>query len=189
MLNEFINIIIKSSKLDKSLYSENRNYSEASIYFAIVLILITAIIGIVPGSAMLDFFSSSFNVNDLKGPSLRSVIITSFVVWIIKTVYLYFVGVVLFPSKNTQSTFRKILITVAYAHAPLILNILILDYRLLYLMFIPYIWYNITLIIGINEILKYRSYFKSTLIVTAPILILLILTLMQLSNFQIGTVS
>ena len=56
-------------------------------------------------------------------------------------------------------------------------------------MFIPYIWYNITLIIGINEILKYRSYFKSTLIVTAPILILLILTLMQLSNFQIGTVS
>ena len=110
-------------------------------------------------------------------------------VWIIKTVYLYFVGVVLFPSKNTQSTFRKILITVAYAHAPLILNILILDYRLLYLMFIPYIWYNITLIIGINEILKYRSYFKSTLIVTAPILILLILTLMQLSNFQIGTVS
>ena len=189
MLNEFLKIIIKSIKFDKSLYSENSNYSEASIYFAIVIILLTAIIGIIPGSAMLDFFSSSFNLNDLSGPSLRSVIITSLIVWVIKTIYLYFVGVILFPSKNTKSSFRKILITVSYAHAPMIFNVLILDYRLLYLMFIPYIWYNITLIIGINETLKYKNYFKSTLVVTAPIIILLILTLMQISSLRIGTVS
>ena len=138
---------------------------------------------------MLDFFSSSFNINDLRGPSLRSVIITSLVMWIIKTVYLYFVGVVLFPNKNTKSSFRKVLITVGYAHAPMVFNVLILDYRLLYLMFIPYIWYNVTLIIGINEILKYKNYFKSTLVVAAPIILLLILTLMQLSNFGIGTIS
>ena len=189
MFVEFLNIIIKSIKLNKNLYNENRNFSEASIYFAIVIILLTAIIGIVPGSAMLDFFSSSFSVNDLRGPSLRSVIITSLIVWIIKTVYLYFVGVILFPSKNTKSTFRKILITVGYAHAPLIFNVFIWDYRLLYFMFIPYIWYNITLIVGINEILKYKNYFKSTIVVIAPIIVLLIFTIMQLSNFQMGTVS
>jgi len=188
MLTEFLNIIIKSIKLDKSLYNENKNYSEASIYFAIVIILLTAIIGIIPGSAMLDFFSSSFNVNDFRGPSLRSVIITSLVVWVIKTIYLYFVGVILFPSKTTKSTFRKVLITVGYAHAPMVLNVFIIDYRLLYLMFIPYIWYNITLIVGINEILKYKNYFKSTVVVSAPIILLLILTLMQLSNFRIGTI-
>ena len=56
-------------------------------------------------------------------------------------------------------------------------------------MFIPYIWYNITLIVGINESLKYKNYFKSTLVVTAPIIFLLIFTLMQLSNFQMGTIS
>ena len=189
MFSEFLNIIIKSIKLDKSLYNENKNYSEASIYFAIVIIILTAIIGIVPGSAMLDFFSSTFNVNDLQGPSLRSVIITSLIVWIVKAVYLYFVGAVLFPSKNTKSTFRKILITVSYAHAPLILNVFIWDYRMLYFMFIPYIWYNISLIVGINENLKYKNYFKSTLVVTAPIIFLLIFTLMQLSNFQMGTIS
>ncbi len=189
MFIEFFNIIIKSIKLDKSLYNENKNYSEASIYFSIVLILLTAIIGIVPGSAMLDFFSSSFNINDLRGPSLRSVIITSLVMWIIKTVYIYFVGVVLFPSKNTKSSFRIILITVGYAHAPMIFNVLIWDYKLLYFMFIPYIWYNITLIVGVNENLKYKNYLKSTLIVTAPIIILLIFTFMQLSNFQTGTIS
>ena len=186
---EFLNIIIKSIKLDKSLYNENKNYSEASIYFSIVLILLTAIIGIVPGSAMLDFFSSSFNINDLRGPSLRSVIITSLVVWIVKTIYLYFVGVVLFPGKNTKSSFRKILITVSYAHAPMIFNVFIWDYRLLYFMFIPYIWYNVSLIVGINENLKYKNYFKSTLVVTAPIIVLLMFTLMQLSNFQTGTIS
>jgi|TARA_B100001094_G_C18081501_1_gene745432 hypothetical protein len=189
MFSEFLNIIFRSIKLDKNLYIESKNYSEASIYFAIILILLTAIIGIVPGSAMLDFFSSSFKINDLQGPSLRSVIITSLIVWLIKTAYLYFVGVVLFPSKSTKSSFRKILITVSYAHAPLIFNALIIDYRLLYLMFIPYIWYNIALIIGINELLKYKNYLKSTLIVTAPIILLLIFTIMQLSNFQIGVVS
>ena len=189
MFREFLGIIIKSIRLDKSLYNENKNYSEASIYFSIFLILLTAIIGIVPGSAMLDFFSSSFNMNDISGPSLRSVIITSLVMWIIKTVYLYFVGVVLFPSKNTKSSFRKILITVGYAHAPLIFNVLIWDYKLLYFMFIPYIWYNITLIVGVNENLKYKNYLKSTLVVTAPIIMLLIFTLMQFSNFQTGTIS
>ena len=189
MLTEFLNIIIKSIKLDKSLFNNKKNFSEASIYFAIIIILITAIIGIVPGSAMLEFFSSSFNVKDLQGPSLRSVIITSLVVWVVKTVYLYFVGIILFPSKDTKSTFRKILITVAYAHAPMVFNIMVFDYRLLYLMFIPYIWYNITLIVGINEILKYKSYFKSSMVVTAPIIILLVLTFMQLSNFRIGTIS
>ena len=71
----------------------------------------------------------------------------------------------------------------------MIFNVLIWDYRLLYFMFIPYIWYNITLIVGINEILKYKNYFKSILVVTAPIIVLLIFTFMQLSNFQIGTIS
>ena len=189
MFIEFFNIIFKSIKLDKSLYRDTRNYTDASIYFSIIIVLLTAIIGIIPGSAMLDFFSSSFKINDIKGPSLRSVIITSVIIWILKTTYLYFVGVILFPSKSTKSDFRKILITVSYAHAPLIFNALILDYRLLYLMFIPYIWYNVTLIVGINEILKYKNYFKSTLIVTGPIILLLMFTIMQFSNFNTGIIS
>ena len=71
---------------------------------------------------------------------------------------LYFVGIILFPSKATKSTFRKVLITVGYAHAPMVFNVLILDYRLLYLMFIPYIWYNVSLIVGINQILEHTFY-------------------------------
>ena len=186
MLSEFLNIIFKSIKLDKSLYADNKNFGDASIYYAIIIIIIMSIVGMVPGSVLYKHLGNMFVS---EGPTLRRIIIMSFAVWIIKTAYLYFVGVVLFPSKSTKSSFRKILITVSYAHAPLIFNALIIDYRLLYLMFIPYIWYNIALIIGINELLKYKNYLKSTLIVTAPIILLLIFTIMQLSNFQIGVVS
>ena len=177
MLSEFLNIIFRSIKLDKSLYADNKNFGDASIYYAIIIIIIMSIVGMVPGSVLYKHLGNMFVS---EGPTLRRIIIMSFAVWIIKTAYLYFVGVVLFPSKSTKSSFRKILITVSYAHAPLIFNALIIDYRLLYLMFIPYIWYNIALIIGINELLKYKNYLKSTLIVTAPIILLLIFTIMQL---------
>jgi hypothetical protein len=34
MLSEFLNIVFKSIKLDKTLYTDNKNFGEASIYFA-----------------------------------------------------------------------------------------------------------------------------------------------------------
>ena len=37
-----------------------------------------------------------------------AIIIMSFAVWVVKTVYLYFVGVVMFPSKSTKCNFRKL---------------------------------------------------------------------------------
>ena len=40
MFTEFLNIIFKSIKLDKTLYSDNKNFGEASIYYAIVIILL-----------------------------------------------------------------------------------------------------------------------------------------------------
>ena len=34
MFGEFLNIIFKSIKLDRSLYKDNKNFGEAAIYFA-----------------------------------------------------------------------------------------------------------------------------------------------------------
>ena len=39
MFGEFLNIIFKSIKLDKTLYSDNKNFTEASIYFGGALIV------------------------------------------------------------------------------------------------------------------------------------------------------
>ena len=189
MFGEFLNIIVRSIKLDKTLYKDNKNFGEAAIYFAIIIILITAIIGLIPGSIFLKFMSEAFGSNNIQGPSVRSVIITTTIVWLIKTGYLYFVGIVLFPSKTTKCNFRKILVTVSYASAPLILNAFIVDIRLLYFMFIPYIWYNISLIIGINYILKFENYFKSTIIVLAPIILLFLFFISQVFNNYSSTIS
>jgi hypothetical protein len=189
MFGQFLNIIVRSIKLDKTLYKDDKNFGEAAIYFAIIIILITAIIGLIPGSIFLKFMGGIFDSSNIQGPSIRSVIISTIIVWIIKTAYLYFVGVVLFPSKGTKCNYRKILVTVGFASAPLMLNAFIVDVRLLYFMFIPYIWYNVSLIVGINHILKFENYFKSSLVVLGPIIILFLFFISQLLGSNSSTIS
>ena len=43
MFGEFLNIIVRSIKLDKTLYSDNKNFAEASIYFAGVIMILDGI--------------------------------------------------------------------------------------------------------------------------------------------------
>ena len=88
--------------------------------------------------------------------------------WLIKTTYLFFVGIILFPGKKTKCNYRKILILVAYSKVPLLLNFLILNPTLLFLSIITYIWYNISLIIGLKISLNYENYLKPALISLAP---------------------
>jgi len=47
MFGEFLNIIFKSIKLDKSLYSDSKNFGEASIYFAGIIMILDGIAGAV----------------------------------------------------------------------------------------------------------------------------------------------
>ena len=189
MFGEFLNIIFKSIKLDKTLYSDNKNFSEASIYFAIVVILLTSIISMVPGSVFFKYMSGTFGITDVQGPSFRSVLIMSFIVWFIKTGYLYFVGVVLFPSNNTKCNFRKLLVAVAFANCPFIFYILIINIKLIYLTFIPYIWYCVALIIALKHVLKYENYLKPAIISLAPQALLLIYFLSQVIKVNSGVVS
>jgi len=189
MFGEFLNIIFKSIKLDKSLYSDNKNFGEASIYYAIIIILITSLISIVPGSAFVNHMSEIFGISDAQGPSIRSILIISFLVWVMKATYLYFIGVVIFSSKSTSCSFRKLLIVVAYANIPFIFYIFIFDISLIYLTFIPYIWYCVSLIIGMKIVLKYDNYFKSIIITLAPQILFFIWFLSQFSNVNNGTLS
>ena len=107
MLNEFLSIIIKSIRLDKSLYSNNKNFGEASIYFAVSIILIGSIISIIPNSSFLNYMSLNFNLGQVKGPSLKAVIISSFLMWVFKSIYLSFVGVVYFLTKRRNAILEK----------------------------------------------------------------------------------
>lgn len=188
MFSEFLSIIIRAIKLDKSLYKDNKNFGEASIYYALLIILISAIISIVPNSSFLNYMNLKFDLGPIKGPSLKAIIISSFIAWVIKTSYLYFVGVILFPNKKTNCNFRKIIILVAFAQSPMLLNFIVFNQALLFFIFISYAWYNISLIIGLNIILNYNNYIKTTLISLAPQIILLIY-FVSLFQGQTGIVS
>ena len=189
MFTEFLNIMLKSIKLDSSLYNNNKNFGEASIYFAIVIILLTSIISMVPGSVFFKHMSGAFGISGVQGPSFRSILISSFIVWLIKTGYLYFVGVVLFPGNNTKCNFRKLLITVAFANCPFIFYIFIIDIKLIYFTFIPYIWYCTALIIALKHVLKFENYLKPAIISLAPQGLLLIYFVSQFFNIDGGVVS
>jgi hypothetical protein len=45
MFGEFLSIVFKSIKLDKSLYSDNKNFGEAAIYFAGLIMILDGVAG------------------------------------------------------------------------------------------------------------------------------------------------
>ena len=53
MFGEFLNIVFKSIKLDKSLYSDNKNFGEASIYFAGIIMILDGIAGAVAANTVI----------------------------------------------------------------------------------------------------------------------------------------
>ena len=53
MFTEFSNIIIRSLKLDKTLYKDNRNYGEAAIYFAGLIIILGGIAGAIAANTVI----------------------------------------------------------------------------------------------------------------------------------------
>ena len=189
MMSEFINILWRIAKIDKRFFGNNRNFGDASIYFAILIILISSLISLIPNKAFIEYMSFNFGLGNVKGPSLRFVLFFSYLFWIIKTTYLYFIGVIIFPNRNTKCNFRKVLVLVGYAQVPLFFNLLVIDSSLLILLFFTYIWYNVSLIVGLNIILSYNNFFKSSIIVLAPLIIFFIYLLSLLTPLQLNTIS
>ena len=104
MFREFLNIITKSLKLDKTLYKENRYFGEAGIYFALTLIIIASLISIIPNNAFLDYMTNNFGLGDLNSPNIRTIIITNLIFWVLKSIYLYVFGSILFSNKGNKSS-------------------------------------------------------------------------------------
>jgi len=52
MFGEFLDIVFRSIKLDKSLYKDNKNFGEASIYFAGLIMILDGIAGAVAANTI-----------------------------------------------------------------------------------------------------------------------------------------
>ena len=94
MFAEFLNIIFKSIKLDKTLYSDNKNFGEASIYFAGIIMILDGIAGAVAANTIIK---TAIAMSGL----------TAIITWLIWAIFIFVIGVKLFPDKQTKVSFKK----------------------------------------------------------------------------------
>jgi len=165
MFAEFLNIIFKSIKLEKSLYSDNKNFGEASIYFAGLIMILDGIAGAVAA-------------NNVIKTAIAMSGLTAIVTWFIWAILIFVIGVKLFPDKQTKAPFKKVLTAVGYAHAPGLLRFFAITPDLMIpIIFLTQFWIFAALIISTKQILNLKSNFKSFGIVFLSFLIIVFLSI------------
>ena len=166
MFGEFLNIIVKSIKLDKSLYSDSKNFGDASIYFAGLIMILDGIAGAVAANTIIKTAVA------MSG-------LTAILTWFIWAIFIFVIGVKLFPDKQTTKVpFRKVLTAVGFAHAPGLLRFFAVTPDLMIpIIFLTQFWIFAALIISTREVLSLKSNFKSFGIVFLSFLILAFLSI------------
>ena len=165
MFAEFLNIIFKSIKLDKTLYSDNKNFGEAAIYFAGIIMILDGIAGAVAANTIIK---TAIAMSGL----------TAIITWFVWGIFIYVIGVKLFPDKQTKIPFKKILISVGFAHAPGLLRFFALTPDLMIpIIFLTQFWIFAGLIISTKQVLKLKSNFKAFGIVFLSFLIIAFLSI------------
>jgi len=165
MFTEFSNIIIRSLKLDKTLYKDNRNYGEAAIYFAGLIMILDGVAGAVAANTVIK---TAIGISGL----------TAIITWLIWSLFIFVIGVKLFPDKETKIPFKKVLIAVGYAHSPGLLRFFAVTPDLIIpIIFLTQFWIFAGLIISTKQILNLKSNIKSFGIVFLSFLIIAFLSI------------
>ncbi|WP_440932292.1 hypothetical protein [Candidatus Pelagibacter sp.] len=165
MFGEFLNIIFKSIKLDKSLYKDNKNFGEAAIYFAGLIMILDGVAGAVAANTVVK---TAIGVSGL----------TAIITWFVWAVLIYVIGVKLFPDKDTKISFKKVLTAVGFAHAPGLIRFFAVTPELMIpIIFLTQFWIFAGLIISTKQILNLKSNMKSFGIVFLSFLIIVFLSI------------
>ena len=165
MFGEFLNIIFKSIKLDKSLYTDSKNFGEASIYFAGLIMILDGVAGAVAANTVIK---TAIGMSGL----------TAILTWFIWSILIYVLGVKIFPDKQTKVSFKKVLTAVGFAHAPGLLRFFAVTPELMIpIIFITQFWIFAALIISIRQILNFKSNLKSFGIVFLSFLIIVFMSI------------
>ena len=165
MFGEFLSIVFKSIKLDKSLYSDNKNFGEASVYFAGIIMILDGIAGAVAANTVIKTAVA------MSG-------LTSIITWLVWAIFIYVIGVKLFPEKKTKVPFKKVLTAVGFAHAPGLLRFFAVTPNMMIpIIFLTQFWIFAGLIISTKQILSLKSNIKSFGIVFLSFLIIAFLSI------------
>ena len=165
MIREFLDILGRSLKLDRSLYKERKYFGDAAIYFAGLIMILDGVAGAVAANTIVK---TSIGISGL----------TAILTWLVWAIFIFVIGVKLFPDKETKVPFKKILIGVGYAHAPGLLRFFALTPNLMLpIIFITQFWIFAGLIISTKQILNLKSNFKSFGIIFLSFLIIAFLSI------------
>ena len=181
MFSEFLNIIARSLKLDKSLYKDNKNFGEAAIYFAGLIMILDGVAGAVAANTIIK---TAIAMSGL----------TAIFTWLVWAIFIYVVGVKLFSDKDSKITFKKVLIGVGYAHVPGLLRFFAVTPDLMIpIIFLTQFWIFAGLIIATKQILNLQSSFKAFGIVFLSFLIIAFLSISfvmsRISTLPVGVTS
>ena len=97
MFAQFLDIVFKSLKLDKSLYKDSKYFGEAAIYFAGLIMILDGIAGAVAANTIVK---TSIGISGL----------TAILTWLVWAVFIYVIGVKIFPDKESKVPFKLSLI-------------------------------------------------------------------------------
>ena len=165
MFGEFLNIVFKSIKLDRSLYKDNKNFGEAAIYFAGLIMILDGVAGAVAANTVIK---TAIGVSGL----------TAIITWFVWAILIYVIGVKLFPDKDTKISFKKVLTAVGFAHAPGLIRFFAVTPELMIpIIFLTQFWIFAGLIISTKQILNLKSNMKSFGIVFLSFLIIVFLSI------------
>ena len=181
MFGEFLNIVFKSIKLDKSLYSDNKNFGEASIYFAGMIMILDGIAGAVAANTVIKTAVA------MSG-------LTAILTWFIWAILIFVIGVKIFPDKQTKVSFKKVLTGVGFAHAPGLLRFFAITPELMIpIIFLTQFWIFASLIISTKHVLGLKSNFKSFVIIFLAFLLIAFLSISfvisRMNALPISTIS
>ena len=104
--------------------------------------------------------------------------LTAILTWLVWGIFIYVIGVKLFPDKQTKVTFKKVLTAVGFAHAPGLMRFFAVTPELMIpIIFLTQFWIFAALIISTKQVLNLKSNFKSFGIVFLSFLIIVFLSI------------
>ncbi len=173
MFKNFLNRIFRAIKIDVELYEEVERDKSATIQAGLVVVLSS----IAAGVGALQLGASNF----LLAP------IFSLISWYVWAYIIYFVGVKLFPEKNTKSNHGELLRTIGFSSAPGLLRVFGVTPDLMAVTFIgSAFWMLACMVVGVRAALDYKSLWRALGVVIVAWLfqaILLFTILILFRNF------
>jgi len=171
MFKNLINRIFRAIKIDVELYEEVERDKSATIQAGLVVVLSSMAAGV----GALQLGASNF----LLAP------IVSLISWYVWAYIIYFVGVKLFPEKNTKTNHGELLRTIGFSSAPGIIRVFGVTPDLMTVTFIgSAFWMLACMVVGVRSALDYKSLGRAFGVVVVAWLIQAVFLLVFLILFR-----